>query len=90
MKDWSVGLVQVPEPGLEIEDWWKASISQLPKEDRSRATHVYGLEHLEGKELDDCWRKLLPATQVFAFIKEEIGMRKAALQCRVYLSFHVS
>jgi len=54
MKDWSVGLVQVPEPGLEIEDWWKASISQLPKEDRSRATHVYGLEHLEGKELDDC------------------------------------
>ena len=54
LMDWSVGLVQVPEPGLEIEDWWKASISQLPKEDRSRATHVYGLEHLEGKELDDC------------------------------------
>jgi hypothetical protein len=32
MKDWSAGLVQVLEPGMEIEDWWKNSLKHLQGE----------------------------------------------------------
>jgi len=34
-RDWSAGLVQVPEPGLGIKDWWKNSLNNLPKAKRN-------------------------------------------------------
>ena len=34
VRDWSAGIVQVPEPGAEIEDWWKNSLKNLPKDER--------------------------------------------------------
>ena len=83
MKDWSAGLVQVPEPGLAIEDWWKASLSHLPKDERKIAAAL--LMYTTWNIWKERNRRIfegvsLPATQVFVSIKEEFGLRKVALR----------
>ena len=72
-----------PELGLEIEDWWKLSLVHLPKAERRIAA---------GLLVDTAWNlwkernrrifegRSLPALQVVALIKEEIGLRVAALR----------
>ena len=74
--------MQVPEPGLQIEDWWKSSLRNLPKDERrvAAALLVYMAWNLwkernrgifEGVSVLD--------THIFVFIKE-IGLRQAALR----------
>ena len=50
MSNWFA--VQEPESGLEVEDWWQSSLSNMPK-GRAKGGHwpfnVHGMEHLEGE-----------------------------------------
>ena len=48
MSNWFA--VQEPESGLEVEDWWQSSLSNMRK-GRAKGGHwpfnVHGMEHLE-------------------------------------------
>ncbi|RLN40830.1 hypothetical protein C2845_PM01G13320 [Panicum miliaceum] len=83
MRNWSAGLVQVPDPGLEIEDWWKSSLNNLPKADRRIAAGL--LMYTAWNIWKERNRRVFQgisasASQVFALIKEELGLRHAALR----------
>jgi len=83
MRIWSAGLVQVPEPGLEIDDWWKSSLNNLSKADRRIAAGL--LMYTAWNIWKERNRRVFQgvstsAPQVFALIKEELGLRQAALR----------
>lgn len=83
MEVWSAGLVQVPEPDVEIVDWWKNSLLHLPNcEGRvAAALLVYMAWNIwkerNGRIFDGV---LLLASPVVVFIKKETGSRQAALR----------
>ena len=89
MSNWSA--VQEPESGLEVEDWWQSSLSNMPK-GRAKGGrwpfNVHGMEHLEGEisqgflgRLRQQLHKFLPSS------RRSLACDRRPCVCRVYLNY---
>lgn len=92
MAAWTAGLIQVPDQGGEIMDWWQKELAHLPRKTRrlKAAMLMYGAWNIwKARNGLFFYQKITTPREVLQEIKAEVATRKMACGKPELSDFHV-
>ena len=86
VRDWTEGLIDVPLPGVQVEEWWNSSLQASSTKNRSKVAVIllYTVWNMWNEQNRRIFQGIShPPIIVLSLIKEEMKIRQQACEGRV-------